>query len=228
LLSTKPARVAILAWSREQLEPDPHAQPDLGDGYHVSSLYLETPGFDVYHRSGFFNRRKFRLRRYGRESNVWLELKSKRQGRVRKRRISIETAELGARLAPSDDAWEGACFRQWICQHRLGPVCRINYQRFAHVGTTAEGPIRLTIDSNLRAFATASWDVAENLCGATPLLNSQRIVEFKFRETLPASFRALIQDLDLQVTAFSKYRAGVDACLPLPPAGNVFGGSSNA
>ena len=48
-----------------------------------------------------------------------------------------------------------------------------------------------------------------------PLLKSRRIVEFKFREVLPVSFRGLIQNLRLEPAAFSKYRECVAACVSL-------------
>jgi hypothetical protein len=77
---------AIVDWANRHLEPDPHSDPETGHGYRVNGLYLDTPAFDVFHRNGVFRRRKFRLRRYGSESTIWLEQKRKRRGRVRKRR----------------------------------------------------------------------------------------------------------------------------------------------
>src|SRR5262245_27328305 len=73
----------ILTVVRSSLAPDPHADLALGDAYRVNSLYFDTAGLDVYHRFGAFGRRKFRLRRYGSESRVFLERKSKSSGRVR-------------------------------------------------------------------------------------------------------------------------------------------------
>jgi hypothetical protein len=47
------------------------------------------------------------------------------------------------------------------------------------------------------------------------LINGQRIIELKFCETLPTLFRGLIQDQQLQLTSFSKYRTSVQACVPM-------------
>src|SRR5262245_2718893 len=51
-------------WARRHLSHDPHANPDLEYAYRIHTLYLDTPRFDVYHRSPSFKRRKFRVRRY--------------------------------------------------------------------------------------------------------------------------------------------------------------------
>lgn len=65
-----------------------------GAGYLINTLYLDTPQFDIYHRVGRFGRRKFRLRRYGSESLIWLEQKRKRSGRVRKRRNPVPETDI--------------------------------------------------------------------------------------------------------------------------------------
>ena len=52
----------IMDWARTHLAPDPHSDSESNDGYRVNSLYLDTPKFDVFHRTGFCGRRKYRLR----------------------------------------------------------------------------------------------------------------------------------------------------------------------
>lgn len=210
-----PVADAIIAWARQYLAADPHAGSD-EDGYCVNSLYLDTPNFDIYRRQPGFRRRKFRLRRYGSESILWLELKRKRNGLVRKRRISVTEADWSQQLAqPSDAEWEGAWFRRRLDQRQLRPVCQVTYRRLAHVGTSATGPIRLTIDRDLFATPSDGWQVPSGSLAGEPLLRGRRIVELKFREVLPASFRGLIHDLRLALGSFSKYRESVAACIPL-------------
>lgn len=205
----------ISAWAKQHLAADPHGT-ERDDGYCVNSLYLDTLAFDTYHRRPGFRRRKFRLRRYGNESTIWLELKRKRNGLVRKRRISIAETEWSRQLSqPFDLEWEGAWFRRRLDQRQLRPVCQVTYCRSARVGTSATGPIRLTIDRDLFATDAADWLVPSGPLSGKPLLNGQRIVELKFREVLPASFRGLIQDLRLAPRSFSKYRESVAACVPL-------------
>lgn len=208
--------VTIQEWARQHLDADPHASGDDNDGYHVNSVYLDTPNFDTFRRNPFFRRRKFRLRRYGGEATIWLELKRKRNGLVRKRRVSVTEADLSQRLAqPHDPEWDGAWFHRRLEKRQLRPVCQVTYCRFARIGTSATGPIRLTIDGDLFANGAADWKVPSTPLSGEPLLSGRRIVEFKFREALPAAFRGLIQDLRLVPTSFSKYRESVTACVPL-------------
>lgn len=211
----------IMAWAREHLDADPHADPELGDGYRVNSLYLDTPHFDVYQRADSFRQRKYRLRRYGSEGLVWCELKRKRRGLVRKRRVSVEEADLALRLTSMDEAdWEGDWFRSQLDVQCLRPVCQVTYQRFARMRATDEGPVRLTIDSRLTGRLAHEWrvpssplDEASQL-GGIPLLNDQRILELKFRGAMPLLFRRLVEEQQLQVTSFSKYRTSVEECVP--------------
>ncbi len=208
--------MTIQDWARQHLDADPHAGEELHDGYHVNSVYLDTPNFDTFRRSPFFRRRKFRLRRYGDEATIWLELKRKRKGQVRKRRVSVMEADLSQRLAhPHDPEWDGAWFHRRLEKRQLRPVCQVTYRRFARIGTSATGPIRLTIDGDLFANGAAEWQVPSAPLSGESLLNGRRIVEFKYRDAMPAAFRGLIQDLQLVPTSFSKYRESAEACVPL-------------
>src|SRR5438552_3351346 len=75
---------AVKAWARQHLTPDPHGQ----DGtYRITSVYCDTPRIDVFHRTPGFRRSKFRVRRYDAAERVFLERKSKKKGRVKKRRV---------------------------------------------------------------------------------------------------------------------------------------------
>lgn len=205
----------IMAWARQHLAADPHAR-ECDEGYHVNSLYLDTPDFDTFRRQPGFRRRKFRLRRYGQESTIWLEVKRKRNGHVRKRRVSVADAMLIQHLVqPENPEWEGAWFRRRIDQRQLRPVCQVTYRRFARIGMSATGPVRLTVDRDLFAAHATVWQVPAEPLSGEPLLKSRRIVEFKFRDVLPASFRGLIQDLRLEPATFSKYRECVAACVSL-------------
>mgnify|MGYP003390237834 CR=1 FL=1 len=205
----------IRDWAQHSLAADPHS--GLGtDGYRVNSLYLDTPNFDTFCRRPGFRRRKFRLRRYGSESMIWLEVKRKCNGLVRKRRVSVAETEWTRQVLQTADLdWEGAWFRRRLDQRQLRPVCQVTYCRTAHIGSSVTGPVRLTIDRDVIATTAADWQVSSGPFSGEPLLNSRRIVEFKFRDVLPASFRGLIQDLRLAPSSFSKYRESVAACISL-------------
>lgn len=206
----------IRDWARQHLQPDPHAAPEFQEGYLVNSLYLDTPEFDVYHRGDGFRQRKYRLRRYGSEAAIWMELKRKNAGQVRKRRTLVTEAELpGKLLFPPDERWEGRWFQERLTALQLRPACQVTYQRFAYVGTASSGPIRLTIDSDLHCQAAEGWSVPTSPLKSNRLLRNHQILELKYRESVPATFRGLIEDFRLSVSAFSKYRQGIEACIPM-------------
>jgi len=206
----------IMAWAREHLEPDPHAEPELGDRYRVNSLYLDTAQFDVFHRSNGFGKQKYRLRRYGTESRVWFEQKQKRKGIVRKRRVSVDDADVARRLVHFAEAdWNGHWFREKLDKQGLQPICQVTYERFARVKATDEGPIRVTVDDHLTARLADGWNVPTGSLEGVGLLEDQRILELKFRDAMPALFRRLIETERLLVTRFSKYRTSVEECVEL-------------
>src|SRR4051794_1221515 len=39
----------VETWAADHMPPDAHADPVLGNGYRILSLYLDTPALDVYH-----------------------------------------------------------------------------------------------------------------------------------------------------------------------------------
>src|SRR4051812_19287964 len=76
----------LRAWARGRLRPDPYGGGPFGDTYQTNSLYFDTGRFDVLHRRGSFGRSKYRVRRYGSASEVFLERKLKKSDLVTKRR----------------------------------------------------------------------------------------------------------------------------------------------
>lgn len=210
---------AIQEWARIHMLSDPHSAADQGFGYAVNSLYLDTPSFDVFHRTDKFRQRKFRLRRYGAEPVIWMELKRKTNGRVHKRRTATIDGDVAALLLSPDAtrpdvmAGAGRWFRQWVQQLPLRPVCQVTYQRFACIGTSSNGPLRLTIDSQLHCQAANDWSVPAQPLLSNPLLKNQQILELKFHETLPDLFRDLIHDQRLNIATYSKYRQSVEVCI---------------
>lgn len=223
----------VVEWSRRHLSADPHSDPLLGDGeggYLVNTLYLDTPELDVFHRTDRLGPQKFRLRRYGEEPIVWLELKQKREGLVRKRRVAVAETDVTPLLSGGLDAgWEGDWFRQDVDRHELRPICHVTYRRFARVAHTPGGTVRLTLDDEVRGEEAENWEVRKAPLRTPSLLEGKRILELKFRDAMPALFRGLVMDLGLTPGSFSKYRAAaadsalVSAASPFAPtaAGEV-------
>jgi hypothetical protein len=188
------------------LSPDPHSDPKLRNAYHISTVYCDTPEFDVFHRVGSHRRRKYRLRRYGNQPLVFQERKTKRGERVRKRRATIDDQDVFSLSAFSTDSdWPGHWFHKQMVQRRLEPVCCVQYLRTAFVGAGDEGPLRLTFDRDVRTRLVNDWALPSSVDGI-PVLTGQVVCEFKFRGNLPALFKGVIQELALEPTGVSKFR----------------------
>ncbi|MDX1946857.1 MAG: polyphosphate polymerase domain-containing protein [Pirellulaceae bacterium] len=204
----------VQAWAGQNLSADPHADPAQGGTYLTTTLYLDTPRWDVFRRSLGFRRRKYRIRRYGDAAQVHLERKSRRQDWVRKRRCEVPQAEL-ARLAaasrPSD--WAGDWFHEQTARRMLRPAGRITYRRAAFVGTAAGNPIRLTLDRQVRGALAADWCL-DPVSTGEDLLAGGVICEFKFRDAMPPLFQQLQAELKLAAGSVSKYRRCIAAALP--------------
>ncbi|OWK47420.1 hypothetical protein FRUB_01119 [Fimbriiglobus ruber] len=63
---------------------DPYADPARGNAYQTTSVYTDTPQFDVFARAEGYARDKFRARRYGIAGPVFIERKIKKGEKVRK------------------------------------------------------------------------------------------------------------------------------------------------
>ncbi len=209
-ISEEKAR-AVAAWAAQHLHLDPHADPALGHAYRVHGLYFDTPALDVFHRSPGYKRRKYRLRRYGANPLVFLEQKRKSEGKVAKRRVEVVEAELARlREAPTELDWAGQWFHRRINRRKLEPACLISYLRQAYFGHNVEGPLRLTLDRDVRSRPADGWTVAEVLDGV-PRLTEQVLLELKYRKNLPALFKVLMQDFTLAPEPLSKYRLAIQA-----------------
>jgi hypothetical protein len=188
----------VEAWARQRLTPDPHGV----DGtYQTTTLYLDTPFLDVYHKSPGYRRSKYRVRRYGPGEVLHLERKKRQGDRVRKRRELLPLADL-ARLPGPDGA--GTWFGLRVREQLFRPVCWIGYSRTAFVGATLGGAARLTLDRQVVGLPAPAWTVPARVDGRE-LLPDEAILELKFRTALPGLFRALLGTLPSHTARGSKY-----------------------
>lgn len=210
-------------WARSNLVPDPNAAGESSDEYRITSIYFDTPAFDVFQRRGSFGRSKFRIRRYGANEQVFLERKLKTRGLVSKRRSLVPAQQL-AWLASGEGrkSWAGNWYQRRLRLRSLQPVCQIAYDRTARVMMSPTGPVRLTIDQNVLAKPVQGFEFLDH--GGAPVSPASWIVELKFRAQIPAMFKQLIQEFALEPHPISKYRLAV-ARLGLVPA-NLLEGSA--
>lgn len=209
-LLAEPQTREVEAMLRGHLALDPHADPALG-AYRVTSVYFDTPAFDVYRRTADHRGHKFRIRRYGADPTVYLERKTKRNGQVWKRRSATQLAELAHLTDGHADEWPGAWFAWHLTAGDLRPVCRVTYERTAFVGAGPDGPIRLTLDRAARGLASSSPRQVEPFAGGLPLLDGEVIAEFKFLTAMPPLFKTVIGALRLAPSSVSKYRRCAEA-----------------
>lgn len=184
-------------WAREHLMPDPHGDNGV---YHTISLYVDTPYLDIYHKSPGYRRSKYRLRRYGAEESIHLERKIRRGDRVRKRRDAIPLAEVPS-LA---DGINGSWFGERVRQRLFRPICWIGYTRTAFQSSTANGPLRLTLDRDVVGEPATGWTVPARVDGRA-LLPDEVILELKYRTKLPVLFHDLLAVLPSRLAGVSKY-----------------------
>jgi hypothetical protein len=203
---------AMLECARLHLDPDPHADPLLGDGYSIHTLYFDTDELDVYYRQGPYRNAKYRIRRYGNEEVVYLERKSKPQGRVRKHRTQVPLADLPLLEGEAvPEEWAGRWFYRRAKKRRLKPVCQISYDRVARVGVMEGQPVRLTLDRGVSCVRRVNVQAPERVDTFPMLEPGEGIAEIKFRVALPQAFQDLAHDLGLPPTSLSKYRLGIRA-----------------
>lgn len=207
----------IREWARTHLQADPMGSGPLGDEYATTSLYFDTLQYDVYYGRQSFGRSKYRIRRYGDEPIIFLERKFRTDRLLAKRRTSVELQDL-ERLEPTetDPSWKGYWFHRRLIVRGLRPVLQFSYDRTARLGTSETGPIRLTVDNNLRALPMP--DRAFILGTGLPVLEDKRIMELKYRRALPAIYKELLDYHGLTIGRVSKYRVGLGALGLTPPA----------
>ena len=193
----------IRDWARQHLVADSYGGGPFGDEYRTTSLYFDTDQRDVFHRRGSFGRSKHRIRRYGNSPDVFLERKLRLRDVVHKRRCRVPLADL-TRLAHANGEWAGTWFDRRLKLRRLLPTCLITYDRTARVLEVDGATVRLTIDDQVTGAPMDA--VTFEASPGTPLLDGWMILELKFRDHLPAIFRRLVEDYNLQAEPASKYR----------------------
>ena len=200
----------LRAWVREALGRDPHGTGPHGDHYSTTSLYFDTPDFEVYRRHRSYARGKFRIRRYGLLDFIFLERKMRTDRLLAKRRTTVPLEDLqrvGDQAA--DPSWPGYWFQRRLLLRRLQPLVQISYDRTARLSIVDGDPVRFTMDTNLRVLPMP--DRAFLPGTGFPLLEDRAIVEMKYRREMPAVLRRAVEDFKLTPSGVSKYRLGFNA-----------------
>jgi SPX domain protein involved in polyphosphate accumulation len=210
----------VRAWAREHLGVDSHCNASLDDSYDVTTLYLDTPELDLFHRTGTIGSTKHRVRRYGDETILWIETKSKKKNVVQKDRTATSEDECVTHLSDleNDSPWCGDWFTGRIIERRLQPTVQVHYRRFARMSTLGGESMRLTIDSQLQSSPANGWNIASTSEHSDPSQRlsaaSAEVLELKFHRRMPHLFKELLREFPIPLASFSKYRTACVAACP--------------
>lgn len=202
-------REEILGYLSNFMSLDPH-DPS-GDGYRVTSLYLDSPAAGTYREKvdGDIRRRKYRIRYYNDDtSRISLEIKEKRNLYVRKYR-RVELLEAGEPLSQNVLCPSGEGDRTFDASVRmlnLRPSCWVSYRRIALIGNNNRD-LRVTFDTGLCGTLASgfSLDALELRPVFLSLWRQPVIMEIKFDHYLPTWMDVCIRELGLTPESISKY-----------------------
>lgn len=205
-----PVQTAQIARRLERVMlPDPN---NGADGYTVRSLYFDTLSDRDYtdKLNGYYQRRKIRLRSYGTDSTLKLELKEKQGDYQRKRSLlltrpeaeQMQHGQYGFLLARPEPLAQQLYTR--LVTECYRPRCLVVYRRTAYY--LRENDTRVTFDSRVASSMTALDVFAyAPLCPA--FCSGQQTMEVKYRGFLLSSVKAALgTDLGMN-ESLGKYNA---------------------
>ena len=166
-------------------------------GYHTT--YFDTEDYQMYrmHHCGRKVREKIRVRTYMDSDDTFLEVKNKNNhGRTKKKRIPIQGVDKIA--SELDTITPFMAKHAWYSIDEITPVIENWFNRITLVnyGKTE----RLTIDFNLKFHHLKS--------GMHDKLQRVAIIELKRDGNVPSPALALLRDLRIKRSGFSKYCIG--------------------
>jgi hypothetical protein len=211
---------------RPFMQPDTFAARREHFRYPISSLYLDSGDLMLYQQTvgGEHQRFKLRVRSYSdrHDSPVFMEVKSKLNNIVRKRRARLHRDGARALLAgrlheaevdgPDDLRDDLQYFRHHMDLIGARPVLRVRYQREAYESKGGD-PVRITLDTELMHAVTLDDNLSleDGRWVATPVRGT--ILEIKFTERFPSWVNDMVRTFGLKQQAVPKYVRSVDHAL---------------
>lgn len=206
----------ILRFSKPYLEPDFFSARQANHQYPVHSLYLDSPGHELYNTTiqGMKNRFKLRIRGYDSnpESPLFAEVKRRADRVILKKRalVSRPVAEalINGTALPDPDVMKNADFaefRSLSTRLTATPAVYVSYLREAHEAYGSE-PVRLTLDRSLRnahPSRTSPFDFEHKSWDPTPC--DQVILELKYTDACPRWLEVLVETFQLDRCSVAKY-----------------------
>lgn len=190
----------------------PYIKEDKYSKYTVYNIYYDTQT-DYLIRNSLEKpayKEKLRLRSYGpiRDEDIaFLEIKKKFDGVVYKRRIELPLQEamdyLEKGIKPKED---GQIFKEidyLVNFYKVGPKLFIAYDRLAFSGIF-DKELRITVDKNI-CSRTEKLTLKETSAQNRLLMQDEFLVEIKTKGALPLWLSAILSDMEIYSTSFSKY-----------------------
>ena len=215
---------------RRAIEPfcilDAHAGNATDHHYVIRTLYLDTPGMDLYRTSCEKRSRRWkaRVRQYGEgdsaSSTVFLELKTKDGDVVSKLRTRMPAEGWVERLmgAPRHEvSLAELSFRERLERHALEPTLLVRYEREAWT-SAIDAYARVTLDRRVACQPWSGWQLQGGDHGWLALDSSRTmktvpagvVLELKCTTAVPRWLSGLVQSLGLTRTRYSKYCQGIE------------------
>lgn len=192
------------------MQQDPHAKND--GKYLIRSVYFDNLDNKILNqkKEGFFERDKFRVRLYDKNTNfINLEKKSKRNNMTYKQKCRL-TAEEYEHIRFGDIEWMETDSRPLINElfyqislYQIYPVTVVDYER--EVFIYEYGNVRITFDSSIKT----SFRNNDVLNPDIPMVDTNPdivILEVKYDEFLPDTIKYLLQLGDRSRGTYSKYQ----------------------
>ena len=193
--------------------------PDRYGDYTICNLYLDTDDFYFIQRSldKPKYKEKLRLRSYGNadgEQQVFLEIKKKYRGIVYKRRITLPYSEAmdyllrGIKPPSVNSPMTEQIFAEidFLMKHyKPSPMVYLAYDRLAFYSKQYP-QLRVTLDNGIRSRwedITLSHDSGVNFLDTG--VNDYRLMEIKSDGAIPLELTAILSQLKIYPTSFSKY-----------------------
>jgi hypothetical protein len=217
---------ALTQFIKPYLQVDRYSKLQWGEGYPITSLYLDSDDLRLCWESltGIKNRFKLRIRSYTDELDYprFFEIKRRINTVIVKSRARVMDRDVPALLAGlplppqnySADTEALDQFQLYINSIKAKPKILIRYMRRAYEGDS-ETRVRVTFDSKLCYCVTDAPEVRFGGRGwqENTLTIGGVILEIKFTNRYPPWLGRMVECLDLRQEAISKYATSiVDAC----------------
>lgn len=185
---------------------------DVYGKYSLCNIYYDTDDWKLIRASleKPVYKEKLRVRSYGvpeKQGKVFVEIKKKFDGVVYKRRIDMTADKVEDYLSGKNtdccDSQIGSEIQWFQKLYHAKPKVYIGYDRIAFAGI--EDPeLRITFDTNLR-WRETNLDLTKGDYGQLIIPRDKVLMEVKIPGACPMWLAAILTELELYSTSFSKY-----------------------